>query len=116
MHELSIAEEILTTAKSHGGPGRRITRIEVAIGPFSGVVRESLEFCFELAAKHFGMENAKLSIAQLTAEATCPACGNNSRVDNMWTVCAACGHSPLTVKGGRELRVDRLTIEEDEHV
>ena len=116
MHELSIAEEILTTAKAHDGPNRRIARIEVALGPFSGVVRESLEFCFELAAKHFGMEGTELKIEQLTAEATCPACGIDTRVDSMWTVCAACGHSPLTVEGGRELRIDRLIIEEEEHV
>ena len=116
MHELAIAEEILTTAKAHDGPDRRIARIEVSIGPFSGVMRESLEFCFDLAAKHFGMEGTQLQIEQLTAEATCPVCGVGTRVDNMWTACAACGHSPLTVEGGRELRVNRLIIEEDEHV
>ena len=116
MHDLAIAEEILTTAQSYQGQGRRVTRIDVCIGPFSGVVRESLEFCFDLAAEHFGMKGTQLSIEQLTAEATCPACGVDTQVDGMWTVCTACGHSPLTVEGGRELRINRLIIEEEEHV
>ena len=116
MHELSIAEDILTTAKSHSREGTRVTHIRVALGPFSGVVRESLEFCFGLAAGHFGMDGAQLEIEQLSAPGICPACSTAAQVDSMWTACAACGHSPLTVEGGRELIIRQLVIEEDDNV
>jgi hydrogenase nickel insertion protein HypA len=116
MHELSIAEEILTVAKSHSGPGRRVKKIAVVIGPFAGVVRESLEFCFDLAAKHFGLEGTRLSIEELTAVGVCSACGETGEVDSMWTECGGCGHSPMTVDGGKELRITQLEIEEAENV
>lgn len=116
MHELAIAEEILTTAKTHIHSGRRLKRVNVALGPFSGVERESLEFCFELAAKHFGLEGAALVIEQLTAEGVCSSCGKSGEVASMWSPCVHCGHTPMTVDGGRELRITQLEIEEEEDV
>ena len=116
MHELAIAEEILTTAKSHITGRRRLKKVNVALGPFSGVEREALEFCFELAAKHFGLEGAALEIEQLTAEGVCSACGGACEVASMWSACTHCGHTPMTVEGGREMRITQLEIEEDDDV
>lgn len=116
MHELSIAEEILTTAKTHIHSGRRLLKVNVALGPFSGVERESLEFCFALAANHFGLEGAALIVEQLTAEGTCSSCDKTGTVADMWSPCAHCGYTPMTVEGGRELRITQLEIEEEEDV
>jgi hydrogenase nickel incorporation protein HypA/HybF len=116
MHELSIAEEILTVAKSHSSLTRRIKKIEVALGPFAGVVQDSLEFCFDLAAKRFELEGVKLVVNSLSAVGVCSACGVSQTVSSMWTECDRCGHSPLTVDGGRELIITKLEVEEDDDV
>lgn len=48
MHELSLAhgliEQLLGLAKEH--QAKRITRVTVTLGPFSGIVRDSFEFGF----------------------------------------------------------------------
>ena len=116
MHELSIAEEILTTAKSHIHDGRKLRTVNVSLGPFSGVEKDALLFCFDLAAKHFDLEGAALVIEQLTASGICSACGKPGEVDSMWSPCEYCGHTPMTVEGGRELRITALEIEEEDHV
>ncbi len=114
MHELSIAEEILKVAASHSGLRRRVKKIELALGPFAGVVQDSLEFCFSLAAKSFGLDGVELRVESLTAQGTCSACGASQTVSSMWTECSECGHSPLTVEGGRELTITSLEIEEED--
>ena len=48
MHELGIAESILTAARHEMAlhQARSVSKIGLRIGPLSGVQRESLEFCF----------------------------------------------------------------------
>lgn len=50
MHELSLAQslldQLLGLAKEH--QAERITRVSVTIGPFSGIVRDSFEFGFNI--------------------------------------------------------------------
>jgi hydrogenase nickel incorporation protein HypA/HybF len=49
MHELSIAQGILDIVREHVPEGQSagVRTIEVRVGRMSGVVPESLEFCFE---------------------------------------------------------------------
>jgi hydrogenase nickel incorporation protein HypA/HybF len=50
MHELSLAQslldQLLDLAREHRA--ERITRVAVTIGPFSGIVRDSFEFGFNI--------------------------------------------------------------------
>jgi hydrogenase nickel incorporation protein HypA/HybF len=112
MHELSIAENICDVALAHVTPGHRLTKIRVTCGPFSGVVAAALDFCFEITAKHKGATGAVLEIETPAAAGCCSRCGVVTEVTNIWTACKACGHAPLTVEGGRELRITNIEVEE----
>ena len=112
MHELSISQAICSTAKSHAGEGQRIKRIVVEYGPFCGIVPESLDYCFSITAEQMGLDDARLELRVLSAKATCQGCNARFDVESMWESCQSCGYFPVTVEGGRELRVSELEVEE----
>ncbi len=110
MHELSLAENICDIALAHTPKGQRIMTIVVECGPLSGVVPESLNFCFSFVAPQKGLKDTTLDLHQLSASADCPACSATQEVETMWAACTQCGHTPLTVKGGREFRVKEVEV------
>ncbi len=112
MHELSLAYSICETVAAHVGTGQQVRSIVVECGPLCGVVPEALTFGFSIAAESAGLQDAILDLRLLKAVATCPACGNSFDVDSMWATCIECGHAPLTIDGGRDLRVKEIEVEE----
>ena len=74
MHELSIADAVVTIAGRHAA-GRRVTRVDVKVGHLRQVVPDSLTFAFELLTAGTEMEGAELVIVQVPAAVRCNACG-----------------------------------------
>jgi hydrogenase nickel incorporation protein HypA/HybF len=110
MHELSLAQSICDTVKAHIPPQQNVVSIVVEWGPLSGIVPESLQYCFSVVASHSGLEGARLELRQLSAKASCPSCGANFEIDNMWAKCDLCGQSPVTVTGGREFTIREVVV------
>jgi hydrogenase nickel incorporation protein HypA/HybF len=113
MHELSIAEAIVDIADRHAR-GRRVTRVEVAVGHLRQVVPSALEFAFELVANGTALAGAELVLDEVPAAGRCRACGAESRLDGFPLTCAACGGWDVEVVAGEELRVESLDVEEQE--
>ncbi|HEY4897283.1 MAG TPA: hydrogenase maturation nickel metallochaperone HypA, partial [Solirubrobacteraceae bacterium] len=70
MHELSIAQSILSVAERHSG-GRRVRAVEVKVGYLRQVVPDSLRFAFELVSVGTPLEDAELRIEHVAAAARC---------------------------------------------
>lgn len=109
-------QNICDVVVRHATPNQRVITIVVECGPFCGVVGEALAYCFSIVGPERGLEDAKLEVRNLVAAATCPACSNTLDIDSMWACCDQCGHGPLTVEGGRELRVKEIEVEAIRHV
>lgn len=116
MHELSLAQNICDVVTPYQRDDQKIATIVVECGPLSGVVRESLEYCFSIIAGENHLGSARLEVRQLSAQATCPSCDHCCTIDNMWATCNKCGHSPLTVHGGREFRIKEIEVVEVQNV
>lgn len=103
MHELSITESVVTavTERMRDAPVRRI-RLEV--GRLSGLVPDSVRFCFELVAAGTTCEGALLEIDEPEGEAHCRACDADFPTVEVLPLCA-CGSADVAVLGGRELRI-----------
>ena len=112
MHELALSQNILEAVRPHVGDGRRLLKVVVECDVGLGIVETSLDFCFDITAKHMGFDGAKLEIRINRARATCQACGNETTVDSLWESCPACGHAPLTVDAGRELRIANIEVQD----
>jgi hydrogenase nickel incorporation protein HypA/HybF len=111
MHELSIAQAIVTIAEQHAA-GRPVARVEVKVGHLRQVVPSSLTFSFELVTEGTALDGAELSIEEVPAVGRCRACGAESEQDGFPLRCEACGGLDLEVVRGEELLVDALELEE----
>jgi hydrogenase nickel incorporation protein HypA/HybF len=115
MHELSIAQSIIEIAevKAREGNSQYIQVIKVRLGEFTTVVREALEFAFEVARRETLAENARLEIEIVPMVARCVACGSvTNPVREVCLLCPQCG-LPLEVVSGEELQVEYIEIESE---
>lgn len=112
MHEMALAVQICETVAGHIQTGQKVTRIFVEYGPVIGIVESSIHQCFPIAAQQAGLEDACLELRKLAADAKCPVCNNKFDALTMWEKCPGCGHSPVTINGGRELVVKQIEVED----
>lgn len=128
MHELSLAqsliEQILALASEH--EARQVNRVVVTLGPFSGVVRDSFEFGFNILKKdHEKVGEAVLELETPDPEYVCLVCKKVAVIpfpkqsDRLELArcglaakkCPWCGSNRLSPKGGTELILNQLEME-----
>ena len=111
MHELSLAESVVTIASRHAA-GRRVYRVHLKVGHLRQVVPSALEFAFELLTPGTELEGAELVMEPVPAAGICRACGAESELDAFPLACARCGSLDVDVVRGEELLVEELELEE----
>jgi hydrogenase nickel incorporation protein HypA/HybF len=113
VHELSIAQSLIDlaceTALREGA--YRIAKLNLRIGRLSGVVKESLEFSFELAAEGTPCEGARLEIEDVAIAVMCPQCDEIKTLgDGYQFCCPSCGSPTPEIVAGRELDLVSLEV------
>jgi hydrogenase nickel incorporation protein HypA/HybF len=110
VHELSLADAIVTIAQEHAD-GRRVTRVEVRIGHLRQVVPDALRFAFGLVASGTSVEGASLDVEAVPARVACRRCQSESEPREFPLSCASCGGSDVEIVSGDELLVESLELE-----
>lgn len=114
MHELSVCQSIVAQleglAAAHGSS--RVSRIEVAVGPLSGVEPDLLARAFPIAAAGGIADGARLSISIPAIAVRCTGCGAISEVAANHLVCSACGDFRTRLVSGDELLLERVEFEQ----
>jgi hydrogenase nickel incorporation protein HypA/HybF len=108
MHELAIAEG-LVDAVTDRLPGTAIASVRLEIGALSGVVADSLRFCFDLATEGTSLEGALLEISEPPAECECRTCGKGFSPDGPIVLCP-CGSADVTVVSGQQLIITSVKV------
>jgi hydrogenase nickel incorporation protein HypA/HybF len=90
-------------------PGQRVTCVRLEIGALSGVVADSVRFCFDLVTEGTNLEGAALEIAQPPAECRCRSCGSGFEPDSPIVMCP-CGSAEVTVLAGQELKITSVQV------
>jgi hydrogenase nickel incorporation protein HypA/HybF len=103
MHELAIAQGVID-AVTERLPGATVTGVRLEIGALSGVVPDSLRFCFDLATEGTALAGAQLDIAEPAARCHCRGCGRDFSPDGPFPLCP-CGSGDIAVLAGEELRI-----------
>src|SRR5215208_393057 len=111
LHELSIAESVVSIASRQAG-GRRVTKVQMKVGYLRQVVPSALTFGFGLLAEGTPVEGAELELEQIPAEGRCRLCGVESRLGSFPLQCEECGGYDLEILKGEELMVETLELEE----
>ena len=108
MHELAIAESVVDTVTERL-PGAKVTRIHLEIGALSGVVADSIRFCFDLAIEGTGLAGARLEITEPPARCRCRACGAEFQPDSPIVLCPS-GSPDVAVLSGEQLKIVSVSV------
>lgn len=91
-----------------GAPVRVLT---LEIGQLSGLVPDSVRFCFELCAQGTPCEGARLDIIDTPGRAHCRDCTDDIEVPDSIALCP-CGSANLEITGGQQLKIRQVEVEE----
>ena len=107
MHELSLAQNIVEIVEQHVLPDQRqsVKSIRIKVGELSGVVADSLEFCFSEITAETQLKGARLDIERVPFLLLCETC-NKSFVGEFGVVlCPGCGGTETKVLSGTEMQI-----------
>jgi len=107
MHELAITEQIVA-AVTDRLPDQKITLVRLEIGALSGVVADSVRFCFDLVTEGTNLEGANLEITEPAARCRCHDCGREFEPDGPIMLCQ-CDSADVVVLTGADLLI--LSVE-----
>jgi hydrogenase nickel incorporation protein HypA/HybF len=110
MHEMSITASLVEICEQNSG-GRRVTSVTLEIGDLSGIMPESVEFCFDVCTQDTLLEGAVLDIERIPGKGNCSGCGAVFPVHAYYEPCPACGGYGVAITAGEELRVKELEVE-----
>ena len=115
MHELGIAQNILEIVQQYVPKEQTaaVRSIRIRVGPLSGIVPDSLEFCFQAIVHETEMQQARLAIDQLPAILNCKKCACRFETKDLEFLCRSCGSSDLELVSGKELEVVDIELAEE---
>lgn len=115
MHELSLAQSILNIVNEHVPPSRiaAVRRVRVDIGRLSGVVADSLDFCFTALVAETSLQHARLELNTIPLRLSCADCQDTFESAGDVFRCPSCNGSQITVVSGMELGVAEIELEEE---
>lgn len=114
MHELSIAQSIISLAENavpKNKPGI-ITAVKIQVGELSGIEIDPLQFSFNIIKENTALQQAELVIEIVPGEALCNDCGTTFHLNSFGNGCSSCNSFKLTITKGKEMKVLSISVEE----
>jgi hydrogenase nickel incorporation protein HypA/HybF len=108
MHELSITQSVVDAVVERL-PDTRIAGVRLEIGKLSGIVADSVRFCFELVVAGTALEGARLDIDEPGGRGRCVDCGTEFEVADQFLLCP-CGSANVEVLAGQQLRIRSVEV------
>ena len=115
MHELAICQALIEQIEIivHRHEASDAKRIELRIGPLSGVEPHLVEQAFPIASAGTVAADAVLVIDSLPVNVSCARCGSITSVLPNRLVCANCGDWHTVLVSGDELQLFRVELAAD---
>ena len=112
MHELSIAQNIVDIVGQYVPSEQMdaVRSVRLRVGSLSGIVPESLDFCFAAIVSGTALSRAALAIEQVPTRAKCRDCGISFPIDDSIFICSSCGGTGIQVLSGTELQVVEIEL------
>jgi hydrogenase nickel incorporation protein HypA/HybF len=115
MHELSIALSILegVAEEAERQGGAHVYAVHLKLGPLSGVVKEALNFSYDLACEGTPFAGTRLVIEDAPVVVFCTQCqAERAPISVQRFCCSVCGVATPDVVHGRELEIVALEMDE----
>jgi hydrogenase nickel incorporation protein HypA/HybF len=113
MHELSVATALVAQAEraARAAGAERVVAVRLRLGRLSGLVPDSLQFGFEIAALGTSLEGARLEIERVDPVIWCPSCEAAVTLPSTTRFrCPDCDTPSADVLAGRELELRSLEV------
>jgi len=113
MHELSVCNALITQVEQIAAQNRagRVARIELEVGPLSGVEPDLLRRAYPLAVAGTIAAEAELVIDVTDVVVHCTECEAESSVLPNRLLCGQCGDFRTQIVSGEELILKRLELD-----
>lgn len=108
MHEMAITQSVVAAVCDRMGD-RPVRRVCLEVGKLSGVVADSIQFCFDLVTAGTTLEGAVLEIVQPGGQARCRDCGAEFAMNDLLMLCE-CGSANRELLAGEELRIREVEV------
>lgn len=111
MHELSIAYNLVQLAIETAEQNnlKKVDELHVKLGVFSGVVKESLLFSFDIAAEGTSLEGARLVVEEIPLKIFCSLCNKAYVLEKPIPIkCPKCNVSTDQILEGKEIELYSL--------
>jgi hydrogenase nickel incorporation protein HypA/HybF len=114
MHELSIAMSIVELAEEEAeSRGVKIEAVHLKLGALSGVVKDALRSCYEMACADSPLKGSRLIVEDVPIIIFCPSCQAQRPLSSVQLFCCPeCGTPTSQIVQGKELEVVALEIQE----
>jgi len=110
MHELGITRSVVSIVGEHA-QGRKVLRVTLEVGRLSGLLAESIRFCFDVCAQGTPVQGATLQIVDVEGRGHCSACGAEPELAAPLARCPVCHEPTLRVVAGTELKIKEMETE-----
>jgi hydrogenase nickel incorporation protein HypA/HybF len=113
MHELSIAQSIISTLEKvvPEGDYGKVSQIHLQIGQLSGIEIDALQFSFDIIKEKSVFSKAVLITDIIEGEAMCNSCNTLFAYASYGCSCPTCGSYDIRIVKGKELRILDVTIQ-----
>jgi hydrogenase nickel incorporation protein HypA/HybF len=115
MHELSIVSSVVDSVieSMEAYPGARVLEVRLRVGALAAVVEDSLQFCYEIATRETPIEGSRLVVKIVPVSVHCVACDRIGELESLQSFrCPYCGELTGDVRGGREMDIEAIEIED----
>jgi hydrogenase nickel incorporation protein HypA/HybF len=114
MHELSIAISIVELAEEEAERrGVQVHVVHVKLGALSGVMKEALLSCYEMACENTPLQGSCLLVEDVPVVIFCSHCQARRPLSSLQLFCCPeCGNPSSEIVQGKELEVVALEIQE----
>jgi hydrogenase nickel incorporation protein HypA/HybF len=113
MHEFALAQNIVDTIENQVTKDlHKVTKINISVGKFSGIVSDSLEFGLKaiLADKNHG--KVVIEIKNIPTIAQCE-CGKEYPIVEIFAGCPSCSSFNRKIISGLDILIDSIELLEE---
>jgi hydrogenase nickel incorporation protein HypA/HybF len=114
VHELSIAYNLVevATESARAAGAVQVTAVHLRLGALSGVVRDALEFCYDVATADTLLAHSTLIVTELPVIVFCAVCEAEVELASVQRFqCPVCLTPSGDIRQGRELEIESIEIE-----
>lgn len=112
MHELSIAQRIVTTASNCLGTVEKVNVkcVKVSVGAMAGVLPHALDTAYSELVRGTALEGSRLEQNVVNALLLCSSCGKKYEAESFSVKCPHCSSEQFSIIGGTDVVVESIEI------